>query len=217
MYKRQQVGCDDGPLPYGPNAGRPDLVEAIAQHHGGGRQTALPHRTVARAAPDGRSCQTGRSLVPDQVMVSAGSQAALFALFQAHVDPGTAVLVPDPGFVAYPSLARLCGGQPVAYPLGPGGELDAGALVETLARAPHTSLVVLNHPANPTGGMASPEALVRVAEACARRGVVLVSDEVYRELWVDEPPVSLHDVVGIDGGVVPVSYTHLTLPTICSV
>lgn len=171
-----QVGAGSGALPYGPNAGRVDLVEAIAVHH-------------------------GRS-VPEQVMVTAGSQAALFALFQAHVDPGSAVLVPDPGFVSYPSLARLCGAQPVGYPLGAGGDLDAEAVVETLAATPHTSLVVLNHPANPTGGMASPEALARVAEACAEHGAVLVSDEVYRELWVDERPASLHDVVGVEGGVV---------------
>ena len=46
-------------------------------------------------------------------MVTAGSQAALFALYQTHVEPGTTVLVPDPGFVSYVSLARLCGAEPV--------------------------------------------------------------------------------------------------------
>src|SRR5690606_4705772 len=64
------------------------------------------------------------------------------------------------------------------------------------------SLVVLNHPANPTGGMASAAALARVADACARRGAVLVSDEVYRELWVGERPAGLHDVAGVAAGVV---------------
>ncbi|WP_131106049.1 pyridoxal phosphate-dependent aminotransferase [Ornithinimicrobium sufpigmenti] len=171
-----EVGQSAGPLPYGPNTSRPDLVQAIAAHH---------------------SCSSA-----DEVMVTSGSQAALFALFQAHVDPGSTVLVPDPGFVSYPSLARLCGADPVGYPLATGGHLDAQALVQTLEAHPQTSMVVLCHPANPTGGMASETDLATVADACARRGVLLVSDEVYRELWVDERPPSLHDVAGVGGGVV---------------
>lgn len=173
------VGSASGAMSYGPNTGAPDLVEAIAAFHGATQPVS-----------------------PEQVMVTSGSQAALFALFQTHVEPGTTVLVPDPGFVSYVSLARLCGADPVGYPLAPGGHLDAEALVETLAAHPHTSMVVLCHPANPTGGLASAAALARVAEACADRDVLLVSDEVYRELWVDERPPSLHDVTGVEGGVV---------------
>ncbi len=160
-------------LSYGPNTSDPALVEAIA-----GYAQARGSATVG----------------PDGVMVTAGSQAALFALFQAYAEPGSAVLAPDPGFVAYPTLARLCGATPVGYPLGPDGDLDADALLAVLGEHGHTSLVVLNHPANPTGGLASADALDRVAEACAERDVLLVSDEVYAELWVDGPPASLRDV-----------------------
>ncbi|WP_153011655.1 pyridoxal phosphate-dependent aminotransferase [Serinicoccus chungangensis] len=177
----QAVRPDEGPadLSYGPNTSDPALVAAIA-----GYAQARGSDTVG----------------PDGVMVTAGSQAALFALFQAYAEPGSAVLVPDPGFVAYPTLARLCGATPVGYPLRPDGDLDAEALLAVLGEHGHTSLVVLNHPANPTGGLASADALQRVAEACAERDVLLVSDEVYAELWVDEPPASLRDVT--DTGVV---------------
>ncbi|WP_134774422.1 pyridoxal phosphate-dependent aminotransferase [Ornithinimicrobium flavum] len=187
------AGGDEGPLPYGPNAGRPHLVEAVAAHHG---RTARPVRQERASGLSGTRVRS------EEVMMTAGSQAALFALYQTHVEPGSTVLVPDPGFVSYVSLARLCGADPVGYPLAPGGHLDADALVGTLAAHPRTSLVVLCHPANPTGGMATAPALVQVAEACARRGVLLISDEVYRDLWVDEAPPSLHDVAGIDAGIV---------------
>lgn len=211
---------ENGPLPYGPNTSRPDLVQAIAAHHGrsvssGYVSPVLSDLSTCPVEPYDVSCPAvsrvrsehmarpvAGDVTADQVMVTSGSQAALFALFQAHVDPGSTVLVPDPGFVSYPSLARLCGADPVGYPLAPGGHLDADALVETLAAHPHTSMVVLCHPANPTGGMASASALLSVAEACARRGVLLVSDEVYRQLWVDEAPPSLHDVTGVEGGAV---------------
>ncbi|RIK15488.1 MAG: hypothetical protein DCC50_07925 [Acidobacteria bacterium] len=169
------AAAQPGPLPYGPNGGSPELVAEVA---------ALHH------------CR------PEEVMVTAGSQAALFALFQAWAAPGSAVLVPDPGFVSYASLARLCGADPVPYPLAAGGDLDAAALVDALAGAPHTSMVVLNHPANPTGGMASPAALRAVAAACARAGAVLVSDEVYRELWLGRPSAGLHEAARQGAGVV---------------
>ncbi|ANS79771.1 Aspartate aminotransferase [Serinicoccus hydrothermalis] len=171
----QAVRPDEGSvdLSYGPNTSDPALVDAIAGY------------AQARGAD---------TVGPDGVMVTAGSQAALFALFQAYAEPGSAVLVPDPGFVAYPTLARLCGATPVGYPLAASGDLDAEALVALLGEQPHTSIVVLNHPANPTGGLASAQALSRVAEACAERGVLLVSDEVYAELWADRRPASLRDV-----------------------
>ena len=169
------LGAVDGTLPYGPNAGSPELVAEVAALHG-----AASH----------------------DVMVTAGSQAALYALFAAHAVPGSTVLVPDPGFVTYPDLARRCGADPVGYALGARGNLDPEAVVDAVASTPHTSMVVLNHPANPTGGMASPAALRSVAEACARAGAVLVSDEVYRELWVGARPAGLHEAAGRGAGVV---------------
>lgn len=191
------AGQTDGPLPYGPNSALPELVEAIANLTRPTAQAGVPD------TPGEPSRQSASALVTaDEVMVTAGSQAALFALFQAHVEADTTVLVPDPGFVSYPTLARLCGARPVSYPLAPDGSLDAEALVATLRQQPTTSLVVINHPANPTGGTASPEALVSVAQACALTGALLVSDEVYRELWVGTRPAGLHDVGGLAAGVV---------------
>ncbi|GAA1185320.1 hypothetical protein GCM10009584_29190 [Ornithinimicrobium humiphilum] len=176
------VSAEHGTLPYGPNASRPELVAAVAEVHG--QLNGIPTPGA------------------DRVMVTSGSQAALFALFSAHVEVGSTVLVPDPGFVSYGSLAHLCQARAAGYPLGPGGVLDADALVATLDAQPDVSLVVLNHPANPTGGVASAAALASVAEACARRGAVLVSDEVYRELWVGERPAGLHEAAGPDAGIV---------------
>jgi aspartate/methionine/tyrosine aminotransferase len=176
------AGAHVGPLPYGPNASSPELVTAVAAWH-----------AAAHGIP---------ALSPDQVMVTSGSQAALFALFSAHVEAGSTVLVPDPGFVSYRSLAHLCQARAVGYRFGPDGALDADRLAAALDAHDDVSLVVLNHPANPTGGMASAAALAAVAEACARRGVVLVSDEVYRELYVGERPAGLHDVAGAEAAVV---------------
>jgi aspartate aminotransferase len=141
--------------PYGPNAGTPELRQALSAWLGADE---------------------------DSIMLAAGSQAALFALFQAWVGEGDEVLVPDPGFVAYPTLAAMAGGRAVAYSLTDDGSLDPGRFADSLSRAPRARLAVINHPSNPTGAGADERALAEVARLSHARGVVLVSDEVYRDL-----------------------------------
>lgn len=152
---------------YGPNAGLEPLRRALADFY------------EAR---------------PEEVMVASGSQGALFSLFQAWLGTGDEVLVPDPGFLSYPVLARLAGAQPEAYALGPGGGLDPGLFSQALGAHPRARMAVINHPANPTGAGAEPAALLAVARLCEERGIILVSDEVYRELYLGPRPASLRDV-----------------------
>jgi aspartate/methionine/tyrosine aminotransferase len=160
-----------GQLSYGPNAGIPELREAIAAFHGASES---------------------------EVVVTVGSQDALFSLLHAWVDPGDEVLVPDPGFPAYPALTRLCGGTPVPYALDAAGRfrLASGPVVAALASRKNVKAVVINHPSNPTGGGASAQTLREIAAACEARDVLLVSDEVYRDLWFGARGPSLRDVSG---------------------
>jgi aspartate/methionine/tyrosine aminotransferase len=162
-----QAARQQGPCAYGPNAGLPGLVEAVAGFHGA---------------------------QPGEVMLGCGSEGVLYALFQAWVEPGDAVLVPDPGFLAYPALARLAGAEPVGYALGADFTLDPEAFRDALARTPTAKLAVINHPGNPTGAGTTRRALAEVAEACAARGVLLLSDEVYRELCLDQRAPGLREV-----------------------
>ncbi len=156
----------DGPCSYGPNAGIPELRAALRARLG---------------ASD------------PEILVSAGSQGALFALVHAWAGPGDQVLLPDPGFLAYPTLSRLAGAEPVPYPLAPDFSLDAELFRSALDAAPRARLAIVNHPANPTGAGTSRAALDEVWAACRTRGVVLVSDEVYRELYLSDRPASLFD------------------------
>lgn len=164
----------EGPCPYGPNAGAPELRAALGKHLG---------------ASD------------PEILVSAGSQGALFALVHAWAGPADQVLLPDPGFLAYPTISRLAGAEPVPYPLAPDFSLDPGLFRAALEAAPRARLAIVNHPANPTGAGASRAALDEVYAACRSRDVVLVSDEVYRELYLAERPAGLADA-GVRPGAV---------------
>ena len=161
--------------PYGPNAGLDELRKAVAARH--------------RVPFDG-------------TLITSGSQEALYSMLQAWVNPGDTVLVPDPGFVAYLSLTKLCEATPVRYTTREDDRfrLDADALVAALDANPKTSAVIVNHPCNPTGAGAAPTDLAKVARACEERDVLLLSDEVYRELHFGKQSPSLRDVV--DSGVV---------------
>lgn len=152
--------------PYGPNAGTPELIAAL------GGWLGEP---------------------AERILLTAGSQAALYALIQAWVGDGEQAIVPDPGFVAYPNLVRMAGAEPVPYPVDPSRGLDPDDLGRALDSAPQAKLAIINHPANPTGSGASVEALAESARLCAARGVVLVSDEVYRDLYLGDRPAGVLD------------------------
>jgi len=126
-----------------------------------------------------------------EVCVTAGTEEALFSIMQAYVDPGDEVLVPDPGFLAYGTLARIAGATPVAYHLEPPSwRVDAGALLRKIT--PRTKLIVVNSPSNPLGAVIDEAALRAIANA----GPLVVSDEVYRELWYESPPPSMSGMSG---------------------
>jgi len=123
---------------------------------------------------------------PNEVCVTAGTEEALYAIFQAFVDPGDEVLVPDPGFLSYATLARLCGAKAVPYALEPPSwQLDAAEVTKRITSK--TKLIMVNSPSNPLGAVASREALQEIASA----GPLVVSDEVYREIRYDDEPPSM--------------------------
>jgi aspartate aminotransferase len=115
----------------------------------------------------------------DSVVVTIGSQEAVFASVMTLVDAGDEVLVPDPGYPAYPVVARLLGATPVSYPLRPerGFRIDPEDVVSRLTS--RTRLVILCSPSNPTGAMDRETDLETLAAELDSRGVWWLSDEIY--------------------------------------
>ena len=119
----------------------------------------------------------------DKVIITAGSQEALYLALMTLVDEGDEVLLPNPGFVAYPTIVRMAGGVPKFYrlPAAQGFEFDADEFRRSLS--PRTKVVVCISPSNPTGRTLSRSDLVSIADALRDHGAFLISDEIYRELY----------------------------------
>jgi aspartate aminotransferase/aminotransferase len=122
---------------------------------------------------------TGRAYAADQVLITSGVSGGLFLALLALVDDGDEVIIPDPYFVMYKHLVNLFGGKPVyldTYDTGFG--IDADRLEQLIT--PKTRLLLLNSPGNPTGRIFPKSELEAIAKVCARHGITVISDEIYR-------------------------------------
>jgi aspartate aminotransferase len=126
------------------------------------------------------------NLTTDQVVVTAGSQEALYLALMTLVDEGDEVLLPDPGFVAYPTIVRMAGGTPKTYRLPATRAFGFDDEEFRRALSPRTKVVVCISPSNPTGRVLSRRDLAAMAEALSGTNVFVVSDEIYRELYYGE-------------------------------
>jgi len=125
-----------------------------------------------------------------EICVTAGTEEGLYAIMQAWVGKGDEVLVPEPGFLAYEALARMAGASVRSYPLDPDGwKIDLPALEAQLTSS--TKLLVVNSPSNPLGSVIPAVTMQKLAELAEERGFLLVSDEVYGEIFYGERPASM--------------------------
>src|SRR6478672_12383517 len=151
----------DGHTHYCQSPGLPELREACAEH-------LSRHR--------------GLAIDPVRVLVAPGAKPFLFFGVLATCDPGDEVIYPNPGFPIYESVIRFAGATPVPLPLVEerGFAFTAEDLAERLS--PRTRLVILNSPANPTGGIVPPQLTAEIAAVLAGHDCWILSDEVYSEM-----------------------------------
>jgi aspartate/methionine/tyrosine aminotransferase len=163
--QRAVQAIEDGEVHYGPNAGQPELRAAIS------RRLAAQHDL--HYSPDG------------EVLVTIGANEAVFLAIMAFCGPGDEVVVPVPAWSAYVACVRLAGATPVLLPLSAedGYQIDPGALASVMT--PRTRMVVLCTPHNPTGAVAEPERLAKVADVVRGTRALVLSDEIYGELVYD--------------------------------
>jgi aspartate/methionine/tyrosine aminotransferase len=126
--------------------------------------------------------QRGIDLHPSQVLVSPGAKPNMFFPTLALIEPGDDVLYPDPGFPTYAAMIGVAGGHGVPVPVveARGFSFDLEAFDRVLSE--RTRLIILNSPANPTGGVIPVEDLEHIAAAARRLDAWVISDEIYTRI-----------------------------------
>jgi aspartate aminotransferase len=125
------------------------------------------------------------SYTPRQVLVSIGAKHSLYNIMQGVLDPGDEVIIPSPYWVTYPEQVKLAGGTPVFVEAPEADSFRVTAAAIASAITPHTRMLILNSPSNPTGAALGLEELRRIADLAVARDLIVVSDEIYEKLTYD--------------------------------
>ena len=175
-----EAGCRalrDGYTHYTPTAGIPELRAAIAAD-------------VARS----RRIE----VYPEQVVVTPGGKPIMFFVILALVERGDEVLLPNPAFPIYESMVDFVGGNPVFVPLRQEHDFRFDLDEFRAGLSERTRMVILNSPANPTGGVLTSGDVAGLAEILRERpDVFVLSDEIYSRLLYDGPFASIASEPGL--------------------
>lgn len=150
---------------YTPNAGIPELRQAIAEK---------------LAADNGLNYRAG------QVIVSNGAKHACYNAILATCQPGDEVIIPAPYWVSYPDMVRLVGAEPVIVPTSERNAWKMRPEDFENAMTPRTKMLIMNSPGNPTGSVYTREELEAIVNVAAEEDIYVLSDEIYEKLVYDD-------------------------------
>ncbi|SDW28378.1 arginine:pyruvate transaminase [Albimonas donghaensis] len=173
-----------------------DAMDASARAGRTGYSSVMGSLGLREAIAARASRRAGAPVAPDEVVVAAGGQAALFQALCAVIDPGDAVVAIDPLYTTYPGTIRAAGGIPRIVPARAedGFQPDLAALDIACAGA---RALLVNSPNNPTGAVYSAASIEGLAELARRHDLWLISDEVYDGMAWDQPHLSPRALPGM--------------------
>ena len=173
-----------------PDFSTPDhIVEAAIKalrdgHHGYTPATGiLPLREAVAADLHKRF---GVEVNPDLVLIVPGGKVTMHMAILMFGEPGVEILYPDPGFPSYRSMIEFTGANPIPVPIREENGFAFSA-EETLSLiTPKTKLLIINSPANPTGGVTPKAEIDKLVKGLAQfPDVAIMSDEIYAQMTYD--------------------------------
>ena len=182
------IGQPDFPTP-------PHIVEAAIKaitdgHHGYTPSMGLP--ILREAVSADIQSRYGASIPISQIQIMPGGKPTMFFTCLIYGGAGHEILYPDPGFPIYASAVNYSGATPVPYGLveEKGYAFDAEEVLSKIT--PQTRLIIINSPANPTGGITPKSELDKLVAGLAQfPHVTILSDEIYDRLTFDGETISL--------------------------
>jgi aspartate/methionine/tyrosine aminotransferase len=158
------TAIQEGWTHYGPAAGQADLRQAIADYINRSR---------------------GTTYGPEHVVVTPGGKPIMFFLILALLEEGDDAIFPDPGFPIYRSMIDFVGARAIPLPIRE--EHDFRLDVDELASliTPQSKFLIINSPANPTGGVLTYADLEAIARLAVEHDLFVLADEIYSEIIYD--------------------------------
>lgn len=176
ILEAAKASIDRGETFYAPNTGILPLREAISNEY----------------------TKRGLSYSPDDILVGAGAISVLLLGATAVLDIGDEMIISDPCYASYDSLAIQLGAVPVRVQVREENEFMLDPEEVRAAITDKTKVLLLNSPSNPTGGVASYDNLKALAELCIEKDIYVITDEIYRDLlWTGEPYASIAQFPGM--------------------
>jgi aspartate/methionine/tyrosine aminotransferase len=179
------IGQPDFPTP-------PHIVEAAVKalrdgEHGYTPATGIKPLREAVAADLLK--RHGVEVSPERVLIVPGGKVTMYMAIQMFGEPGVDILYPDPGFPIYRSMIEFTGANPIPVPMREENGFAFSAEEALSLMTPKTRLVILNSPANPTGGV-TPKAEIDkfVAGLANFPDAAILSDEIYGQMTYDGLP-----------------------------
>ena len=158
---------DGGATHYTDWQGRPDLREAVAE-----------------------KCRRdyGAEVGAGQVVITAGSQEAMYVAFQTLLDPGDEVLLADRHYTSYSRAVRLAGGLPVFLPTREETNFVIDPKDVEARITPQTKILVVVTPDNPTGAAIPPDTVAELGRIALRHDLLVIADDIYEKFVYEGPP-----------------------------
>jgi aspartate/methionine/tyrosine aminotransferase len=165
-----------------PSTGAPPKAIAVAHHildtDGMGYYESTP---LKQALADRYQTLHGVSVATERIILTCGASPALVLALNSAFGPGDVVAFACPGYVAYRNTVAALNLSPLEIPCGPQTRFQLNAAqIEALEPAP--AGLIIASPANPTGTIIDAAELAAIAQVCARRGIRIISDEIYHGL-----------------------------------
>ncbi len=167
---------EKGVTSYTSNHGIPELREVIAEYY---KKFGV------------------QNVNPNNVIVTTGVSEGIDLALRALINPGDAVLIPEPAYVSYKPLTILAGGEAVSIPTTPDFKPDYELLVKH-AKNCDPKAIVINYPNNPTGVSYSKKELEEIADFAIEFDLVVISDEIYAELTYSGKHISIASLNGME-------------------
>jgi len=136
-------------------------------------------------------------VTPDEVIITPGGKDVIFSTMLSLLDEGDEAVYPNPGYPIYESAIRLVGAKPVPMPLREENDFAFDRHEFEKLVTPKTRLIVINSPANPTGGILSYEDLEFIANIAKKNDIMILSDEIYSRIIYDGKFVSIASLPGM--------------------